>query len=243
MRPTGARRKLQAAPDGTSPEEQPSAAPNIRILPPVNENPPSAPENAVLDGDVPDDALIAAVVAGEAAALGALYDRHGHTVFALIARIVGDRGSAEDLLQEVFLRAWQQANTFDDTRGTVRLWLHGIAHNLALNELRRRRRRPQVLTSAASDARDEEDDYAAFVDPAADPASDAWSAVRNATMARAFAELPKAQREVLALYAAGFSQTEIAATLSLPLGTIKSRMRRGLCQLREKLPEIGIDAS
>jgi RNA polymerase sigma-70 factor (ECF subfamily) len=243
MRPTRSRRRQQVALDRTSPEKQPSAAPIFRIVPPVDETAQSTADDALLDADVPDDALIAAIVAGEAAGLGPLYDRHGHAVFALIVRIVGDRGSAEDLLQEVFLRAWQRAYTFDDTRGTVRSWLHGIAHHLALNELRHRHRRPQVLTPPPGDARDEEDGNAAYVDPVADPAGDAWCAVRDATMGRAFAELPEAQREVLALYAAGFSQTEIAATLNQPLGTIKSRMRRGLCRLRETLPEIGIDAS
>lgn len=243
MRPTRARRQSQAALDRASPEERPSTAPVFRIVPPVDGIALSEPERALPNAEVPDDALIAAIVAGEAAALSALYDRHGHAVFALIVRIVGERGTAEDLVQEVFLSAWQHAHTFDDTRGAVRPWLHGLAHNLALNELRRRRHRPQALPLPASNVRDEDEAYATIVDPAADPAADAWCAVRDATMARAFAELPAAQREVLALYSAGFSQTEIAFILNQPLGTIKSRMRRGLYTLRETLPKIGIDAS
>jgi RNA polymerase sigma-70 factor (ECF subfamily) len=217
-------------------------APRFRIVAPdeVGGSPESIdplPSNVV-----PDDALIAALVAGEAAALGALYDRHAAVVFALLVRIVGDRVVAEDLLQEVFLHAWQQAQAFDETRGTVRRWLHGMAHNLALNELRRRRRRPQMQGRVASGDRDDDDPYGSSADPALDPALDACSAERNATMAHALARLPPAQREVLTLYAAGFSQSEIAARLGAPLGTVKSRMRRALCHLREALPTMGIDA-
>jgi RNA polymerase sigma-70 factor, ECF subfamily len=190
---------------------------------------------------VSDDALIAALVAGETVALGALYDRHATVVFSLLMRILGDRSSAEDLLQDVFLRAWQQAATFDEARGTVRSWLHCIAHTLALNELRRRRRRPQLIEKVPGDAADADDAYAGCVDPAPDPAEDACCAVRDAAVAHALAQLPPAQREVLLLYAAGFSQSEIAAKLDAPLGTVKSRMRRALCHLRQGLSAIGID--
>lgn len=193
-------------------------------------------------GAVSDEGLIAALVAGETLALGVLYDRHARVIFSLLVRIVGDRGGAEDLLQEVFLRAWQQANSFDEGRGTVRCWMLGIAHHLALNELRRRRRRPQLVEHASNGHHDGENVYAAYVDPAPDPALDACSAVRNAGIAGALEQLPAAQRIVLTMYAAGFSQTEIAANLGEPLGTVKSRMRRALCHLRETLPRVGIDA-
>jgi RNA polymerase sigma-70 factor (ECF subfamily) len=192
--------------------------------------------------DVPDDALIAALVAGETEALGALYDRHARVVFALLVRIVGDRGSAEDLLQEVFLRAWQQAHSFDETRGTARIWLHSIAHNLALNELRRRRRRPQTHGGSARAEGDGDDlALAGIAESGPDPAVDAWCAVRDAELAHALDQLPAGQRAVLLLYAEGFSQSQIAAQLGEPLGTIKSRMRRALCRLREVLQAIGID--
>ena len=200
------------------------------------------PAGMLPEAVVSDDALIAAVVAGEATALDALYDRHAYTVFALLVRVVGDRPGAEDLLQEVFLRAWQQAPIFDEARGTVRCWLYTIAHNLALNELRRRRRRPQLYDPAVGTDEARRDALAEFVDPAADPSEDAWCAERNAKMIRALNDLPPAQRDVLRLYAAGLSQSEIAAHLGEPLGTIKSRMRRALCYLRDALPTLGIDA-
>ena len=211
----------------------------FRIVPPgTGADPPLS--TGGLPHDVADDALIAALVVGEVEALGALYDRHAGVVFALLVRIVGDRSSAEDLLQEVFLRAWQQAHTFDETRGTARVWLHGIAHNLALNELRRRRRRPQTHERAAS-ADGAGADLAGIVDVGPDPAVDAWCAIRDAELAHALDQLPPGQRAVLLLYAQGFSQSEIAAHLGEPLGTVKSRMRRALWRLREALQAIGID--
>lgn len=228
--------------DGTAEPAETIDAPRLRVVAPDDGAPAEPPSEGLPEDIVPDDALIAAMVAGETAALGALYDRHSHVVFALLVRIVGDRTAAEDLLQEAFLRAWQQAHTFDESRGTVRCWLHSIAHNLALNELRRRRRRPQINEPATNGASDG-DAYEGLVDRDSDPAVDAWCAVRNAQIARALEQLPVAQRQVLALYAAGFSQSEIAAQLGEPLGTIKSRMRRALCQLRNVLPAIGVDAS
>ena len=224
---------------GADPPGSP-AMPRLRVVSP-DEADSRQPAVALPEDVISDAALNAAMVAGDTSALGALYDRHAHVVFALLLRILRDRTAAEDLLQEVFLRAWQQADLFDETRGTMRCWLYSMAHNLALNELRRRRRRPQLYEPVASDADDGDNAFAALVDPDADPADDACCALRNAQIAAALAQLPPPQREVLRLYAAGFSQSEIAARLGEPLGTIKSRMRRSLAHLRVVLPTIGVD--
>ena len=188
-----------------------------------------------------DDELVAAMVAGEAAALAALYDRHSRVVFALIVRIMGNRETAEDLVQEVFLRVWQQAASFDETRRTLRSWLCTIAHNLSLNEVRRRQRRPQGVQPSAN-ADDRGDALAGCIDSAPQPAVAAWCSVRDGSLATALAALPPTQRAVLQMYAAGYSQSEIAEAFGEPLGTIKSRMRRSLLRLREDLPQHGIDA-
>ena len=95
------------------------------------------------DRDMDDVELMRRLANNEPGACAALYDRHAEAVHALLVRIVRDRDAAEDLLQETLLRAWQHAANFDRQRGPVRCWLLGIAHNLALNELRRRRRRPR----------------------------------------------------------------------------------------------------
>jgi RNA polymerase sigma-70 factor (ECF subfamily) len=214
--------------------------PKFWIVPPDAGGEPAGARGALPPDDVPDVALIAALAAGEVEALGALYDRHARIVFALVVRITGDRDAAEEILQEVFLRAWQHAHAFDDSRGTVRSWLYGIAHNLALNELRRRRRRPQLQPRPAS-ADPDGDDYGEYVAASSDPAVDAWCAVRDAELVHALDQLPPSQRAVLLLYGEGFSQSEIAAKLGEPLGTVKSRMRRALGHLRETLSVLGDD--
>jgi len=221
--------------------QHPVEGQRLRIVPPGDGSDLAAPHGELPVDLVSDVALIAALVAGEADALGGLYDRHAHIVFSLLVRIVGDRDTGEELLQEVFLRAWQQAHTFDETRGTVRVWLHSIAHGLALNELRRRRRRPQVQEKSIN-ADPNADDYAGCAEPGLDPAVDVSSADRDARLVQALDQLPAAQRAVLTLFAVGFSQSEIAVILGEPLGTVKSRMRRALCHLREILPGLGIDA-
>jgi RNA polymerase sigma-70 factor, ECF subfamily len=213
-------------------------APRFWVVPPGSGGDPAEAPGTLSRDDVPDVALIAALAAGEVEALGALYDRHARIVFALLLRIFSDRDAAEEILQEVFLRAWQHAHAFDDSRGTVRSWLYGIAHNLALNELRRRRRRPQPQPRPAS-ADAEDDDYREQIAADSDPAVDAWCAVRDAELAQALDQLPLSQRVVLLLYGEGFSQSEIAAKLGEPLGTVKSRMRRALGHLRETLSALG----
>jgi RNA polymerase sigma-70 factor (ECF subfamily) len=212
----------------------------LRIVPPAAGAPPGATPEPLSPSFVSDDELIAALAAGELAALSILYERHARVVFAMLVRIVNDRSAAEDLLQEAFIRAWQHAHAFDETRGTARGWLHSIAHNLALNELRRLRRRPQQRQRSTADDTDEED--AALGAASGDPAVDAWCAIRDDRLALALAQLPPVQQDVLTLYAAGFSQSEIAVKLGQPLGTVKSRMRRALCHLREALPTVGVDA-
>jgi RNA polymerase sigma-70 factor (ECF subfamily) len=221
-------------------ESQATGAPKFWIVPPDAGGDAAAVSGALSHDDVPDVALIAALAAGEVEALGALYDRHARIVFALLARITGDHDAAEEILQEVFLRAWQHAHAFDDSRGTVRSWLYGIAHNLALNELRRRRRRPQLQPRPASTDPDG-DDYAGNMAADSDPAVDAWCAVRDAELGHALDQLPPSQRAVLLLYGEGFSQSEIAVKLGEPLGTVKSRMRRALGHLREALSVFGDD--
>jgi RNA polymerase sigma-70 factor (ECF subfamily) len=218
-----------------------TTAPRLRVVPAdTGDAPAGLPEGSVVD-DVTDATLIAALTAGDVEALGVLYDRHARIVFALLLRISGERDLAEEILQEVFLRVWQHADTYDATRGTVPGWLHSIAYHLALNEFRRRRRRPQLHQQLES-AELESAEQAGSLEVGADPAVDALHAIRNTELAIAIDQLPVAQRAVLLLYAEGFSQSEIAAKLDEPLGTVKSRMRRALCRLRKMLPALGIDA-
>ncbi len=183
--------------------------------------------------------LVERLAAGDASALAALYDRHAGVAFAVVLRIVGDRPGAEEVLQEVFLRVWRRGATYDRAVGGVRPWLLGIAHNLALNELRRRRRRPPEAVPPANP--DAAPWLETLPDPDPGPAEQVWARARRERLRDALDRLPPPQRAVVALYADGYSQSEIAGRLALPLGTVKSRMRRGLQELREIVREEGFD--
>ncbi len=188
-----------------------------------------------------DRRTLAAVATGDPAALERLYDQYATVVMTVIQRMVRDRRIAEELLQDVFLRTWQRAETYEPERGQVRNWILGIAHNLALNELRRQRRRPVIADFGSEPGGDGalDDPIARLTDSGPLPEDLAWVRERRAIIADALSTLPVAQRDVIDLYATGYSQSEIAARLDEPLGTIKSRMRRGLLQLRDLLPDLG----
>lgn len=180
-----------------------------------------------------DRQLMTQMIAGDRDAFTALYDRHARAVFGLLLRVVGDRPVAEELVQETFLRVWQHALTFDPGRGAARPWILGIAHNLGLNEHRRRRSRPVLSAPEGDDLVDPR--IARLPSDEPDPADHALRREQLATVAAALAALPDPQQEVIRLYAVGHTQEEIARRLDAPLGTVKTRMRRGLLRLRDTL--------
>jgi RNA polymerase sigma-70 factor (ECF subfamily) len=186
-----------------------------------------------------DVALVARVAGGDDDALGAIYDRYGGAVYSLALRIVRDGATAEEVTQEVFVRLWRAAASFDPAKGKVSTWLLRIAHNLALNEIRRQKSRPQVAQAFDWDV-----DGAALADTdsGGDPAAMAWLRERSELVRGAIAELPEAQRRAIELaFFGGLSQSEVATALAEPLGTVKSRIRVGMARLRELLGAAGID--
>lgn len=175
--------------------------------------------------------LIGRVSEGDAQALEVLYDRYSRVVYSFALRIVGDPQIAEELLQEVFLRAWQQGKAFRETRGAFVTWLLSITHNMAIDEVRKRRRRPQK-----ADSEEPEQVLAAVQDTSQDVEGEVWLTSLRTTIERAMTQLPSAQREAIELaYFQGLTQREIAERLNEPLGTIKTRMRLGIQKLREQL--------
>lgn len=188
--------------------------------------------------DTEDDRqLITRVIAGDRDAFAVLYDRHSRAVFGLLLRVVGDRPVAEELVQETFLRVWQHAPSFDGGRGAPLPWMLGIAHHLGLNEHRRRRHRPVVSPATTDEIVDPRIANLASNEP--DPADQALRHEQLSTVAAALGALPAVQRDVIRLYAVGHTQEEIANKLDAPLGTVKTRMRRGLLRLRDALAEHG----
>jgi RNA polymerase sigma-70 factor (ECF subfamily) len=148
-------------------------------------------------------------------------------IYSLALRMLKAQAEAEDLLQEIFLQVWRQATAYSCERGTPEAWLINIARSRAIDKLRSMRRREKsfVLT----------DDPAAAESPDNVETSAGESETRL-IMNSALANLPEAQRRVLELaYFDGLSQTEIAARLAEPLGTVKTRMRAGIQRLRGML--------
>ncbi|HEX8168951.1 MAG TPA: sigma-70 family RNA polymerase sigma factor [Thermoanaerobaculia bacterium] len=172
--------------------------------------------------------LLPAIARGDASAFEALYDRHSSTVYALLLRILGNADDAQEVLQETFVKAWTSAKMFDAVRGSEVAWLISIARSRGIDRLRARRVRNEREDEAGRElsvrtAHAERPDQAVQ--------SEERTAVRSA-----LAELPDAQRQALELaYFEGLSQSEIAAKLNQPLGTVKTRMQLGMKKLRERL--------
>ena len=203
----------------------------------------SAPVEAEGGGPIPADLsdadLIGRAAAGDAQALETLYERYSGVVFSFALRLVADRQLAEEVLQEVFFRAWQQGGAYSAQRGTFVTWLLSITHNLAIDEIRKRKRRPQK-----ADSEEPETVLAGVADTSAgaDVEGEVWLGSLRTTVAEALKELPQAQRQAIELaYYQGLTQREIAETLGEPLGTIKTRMRLGLQKLREALGSSGVE--
>ncbi|HSS03763.1 MAG TPA: sigma-70 family RNA polymerase sigma factor [Solirubrobacterales bacterium] len=176
-----------------------------------------------------DEELMPLIGEKDAAAFEVFYDRHGGVAYSLAYRIVGERAAAEDVTQEAFVSIWRSGARYDRARGSVRSWTLGIVRNRAIDLLRSRSGRTPKLGF---------DDDAALEQRPADEFTDT-EALRRETAREvrgALGELPDAQSKVIELaYFGGFSQSEIAAMLGLPLGTVKGRMRLGLEKIRGQL--------
>jgi RNA polymerase sigma-70 factor (ECF subfamily) len=191
----------------------------------------------VIDGvDVPEDGtapvdhagdLLRRVADGDQGAFARLYDMLSPRVFGLILRVLVDRSQSEEVLQEVFLEVWQSADRFAPNRGQGRSWILTIAHRRAVDRVR------------ASQASTDRDVRAGFrdLDVAHDGVAEQVELrIEGEKVAHALATLPEVQKEALTLaYYGGYSQSEIAALVGAPLGTIKTRMRDGLSRLRVEM--------
>ena len=171
--------------------------------------------------------LIRQVANQDRDAFSQLYDRFSTLVFTLAMRMLKARSDAEDLLQEVFVQVWRQAQSYSAERGSPEAWIVNIARSRAIDKIRSIRRMEKSFVLTEDPARAESTDNV--------ESSAAESEVRMAINS-ALANLPEAQRKVLELaYFAGLTQTEIATRLAEPLGTVKTRMRSGIQRLREML--------
>lgn len=170
-------------------------------------------------------------------ALEELYTRYSGSAMGLALRMMGERNSAEELVQEAFWRVWRRAGTFELQRGQFAPWLLGIVHNLAVDEMRRRRVRPNTFSTDAND-----ETLMELPDRDVDVAETAFINVTAAQVRAALRQLPETQRDVIELaYFEGLTHQEIAARLNEPLGTIHTRARIALQHLRQALAPLQLD--
>jgi RNA polymerase sigma-70 factor (ECF subfamily) len=179
-----------------------------------------------------DEELMPLVGEKDSEAFEVFYDRHGGAAYSLAYRIVGDRTSAEDVTQEAFLSIWRSGARYDRARGSVRAWTLGIVRNRAIDALRRQAagRAPKLTF----------DDEAALEQRPSPDLTDEQALQRDEAqrLRGALSELPGEQSKVIELaYFGGFSHSEIAEMLSMPLGTVKGRMRLGIEKIRMQLAE------
>jgi RNA polymerase sigma-70 factor, ECF subfamily len=178
-----------------------------------------------------DEELMPLIADKDPEAFAVFYDRHGGVAFSLAYRIVGERAAAEDVTQEAFISVWRSGARYDRARGSVRSWMLGIVRNRAIDLLRSRAGRAPNL--------DFDDDSVLEQRPAEELTEE--EALRHETrdeVRGAIGGLPGEQSRVIELaYFGGFSHSEIAAMLGVPLGTVKGRMRLGLEKIRGELAE------
>ena len=178
-----------------------------------------------------DEELMPWIGRKDAEAFEVFYDRHGGAAYSLAYRILGDRGAAEDCIQEAFISIWRSGGRFDPTRGSVRSWTLSIVRNRAIDALRSKAGKAPKLTF--------DDDAILESRPSGELTEEEAMRLETATEVRgALSQLPGEQSKVIQLaYFGGFSQSEIAAMLNVPLGTVKGRMRLGLEKIRGELAE------
>lgn len=178
--------------------------------------------------DLADEDLMQLVQRAEASAFEVVYDRHAGAAFSLAYRMCGKRAVAEDVVQEAFLSIWRSGARYDRGRGSVRTWILGITHHRAIDSLRRgvvqeRHRASDEGIEERFEAPERTDVEVARREEALE--------VRSA-----LEDLPTEQRRAIELaYFGGFSQSEIAEMLEMPIGTVKGRMRLGLEKMRGRL--------
>jgi RNA polymerase sigma-70 factor (ECF subfamily) len=173
-----------------------------------------------------DAALLARVVEHDERAVEALYARYSGPLYSLAYQVTGAERYAQEVVQEVFVALWKQADRFDPARGAVGPWLFSMARHKAIDLVRREanhRKRAADVDPEIERAPDDVDD-------------EAWRNLRRDRVRAALSELTEAQRTALELaFFAGLTHVEVAERLGIPLGTAKTRIRSALLKLREAL--------
>ena len=194
-----------------------------------------------------DPCLLRELIAGSESAFETLYDRYSASIFATAQRASHDRGLADEVVQETFLALWNRAESFDPTRGSLIAWLSTIARNRTIDHLRASGRRlapapfstfgwADATDGSATDWIERTGELVGAAEPEPEPEGVLASKETREAIAIGLAGLGAAERQVILLaYQEGLTQSEIAARLGWPIGTVKTRTRRAHRQLREVL--------
>ncbi|MCA9901165.1 MAG: sigma-70 family RNA polymerase sigma factor [Anaerolineales bacterium] len=174
-----------------------------------------------------DQVLLAHIVNRQTEALSALYDRYGRLLYSVAYHLVGNQQLAEEITLDVFRRVWEKAGSYKADRASVRTWLTSMTRNRAIDMLRREGVRPEHTSISWADL---------TFEPHADghsPETAVSQKMQNQRIHAALAELPEEQQEVLLMaFFNGYSHSQIADHLTLPLGTVKTRIRLGMHKLK-----------
>jgi RNA polymerase sigma-70 factor, ECF subfamily len=176
-----------------------------------------------------DAALVVAIARLHNEALAEVYRRHGGAVYALARRVLGDGSRAEEVVQEVFVRLWQQPERFDSDRGNLRSYLLASAHGRAVD----------LVRSETSRRRREERDARFTANAPYDLEHEVWDLAIAEQVKAALEELDPDERKAIELaYFGGHTYRQVAALLGQPEGTVKSRIRSGLRRLQSSLAQV-----
>jgi RNA polymerase sigma-70 factor (ECF subfamily) len=186
------------------------------------------------DDRAQDSLCLQRLQAGEEGALEQLYDRYGALAYTLALRMLGDSHQAEDVVQDAFLSIWRNADRYDPTRSSFRVWFLAIVRNRCFDKLRGRSVRPQLTHETEVADTPGGDDVAGAVS----------QSIEAQTVRDALSHLPLEQRQTIELaYYHGLSQSEISRQMAVPLGTVKGRVRMAMQKLRETLSGLELESS
>lgn len=176
----------------------------------------------------PDGELMASIQRSDVTALEQFYDRHRVLAYSLALRTLGNPSDAEDVVQETFVNVWRASGSFRSDRSSPRSWLLSIVHHRAIDKLRGRQSRPKpAMLEEGMNVPDSVDVWREVSDN-----------LTGEVVRSALAELPPEQRETIELaYYKGYTHSQIAQLMEVPLGTVKGRMRIGLHKLKSSLEQ------
>lgn len=173
------------------------------------------------------ETLLARIATGDEAAFGALYDEIAPRVLGLVRRLLVDHAQSEEVTQEIFLEIWQNAPRYEPSKGGATTWIFTMAHRRAVDRIRSSQAgRDRDVRIGIRDYEDDYDDVAETVE----------IKVENERVKKAMSQLTELQRQAVTLaYYGGYSHSEVAEKLKVPIGTVKTRIRDGMIRLRDEL--------